>query len=49
MGAHMAEFVVGNIIARERGFLAKAMDQKEHKWYSWLNHNDVYNCVCVCG
>ena len=32
LGVHMAEFVVGNIIARERKFSYIAQKQKEHMW-----------------
>ena len=37
MGKHMSEFVIGNIIARERHFLDIAQNQRLHCWYLILN------------
>ena len=39
MGKNMSEFVIGNIIARERHFLDIAQNQKLHCWYLILNNN----------
>lgn len=33
-GHHMAEYVIGHIIARERGFFQQHLNQLEKKWFT---------------